>query len=209
MFVRIKSIALAVVAMLAFWVMPVSAATIGFTDFLAPTFWQSQGDLGTIYFANNDTELHIQGPTGLATPFQSSSDSTSYQGQDGAGVPRAGTLTFDYYFNAGDALNAQLDFTDGSQLFTIAAGGPGATSQGTFVVSLDEHSIFAFLFTTLNPSGDKTPGGVVISNVRYHSVPDMGATSILLICSLLPLLVYRKAFGAGSRQNQGSGESVP
>ncbi len=47
--------------------------------------------------------------------------------------------------------------------------------------------MFSLLLTTLNPSGDKTPGRLVITSSQFQSVPDLGATALLLTVATLVL----------------------
>lgn len=181
------------------WVAPTEASALGFTGDFAPVYWQAQPGLGTIFFANGDTELHIVGPTDLPSP-QSSIDSILYAGPGGLGVPTVGTLTFSFTwsFNSGDALNAQSDFAwlnppGPSSIHTFASGPAGTILTGMFAVPLDAGATFSFLLTTDNPNGKKTAAELIIDNAEFQSsVPDASSSLVLLVFSVTLLALCHR-----------------
>ena len=183
----LKAVLLAMVILT--WAASARGQVNGFTGDLATNNWVNYRDAGTIFFTNADTELFLIGPTNALFSNEASADTILYVGPNKAGLPSAGVLSFDWYFNSGDAQDGQGGIVfgqavivskadGGSQQQSLGEGGPDTVAQGSVSLPLEEGDQLSFLLTTLNGSGPQTPGELIISNVRFD-VPEPSVPALL------------------------------
>jgi hypothetical protein len=151
----------------------------------APSDWTLQPDQGQVFFANNNTELDLVGPTGN---FYPSYDAISIVAPPVAGGPWQ--LSFNYTFSAGDsqgttALISWAGEPDGNPV-VLASGGPGSSSSGYFDFTLDPGDMLSILLDSGETGAGKQPSSLVITD---FSIPD--STPWIEAALFLPLLCYR------------------
>lgn len=166
-------------------------AAFDFTGDFAPANWALQPDLGTVSFNGAQTELLLTGPSGLPVS-QSSQDLAVYVGLGGQGASVAGTVSFNWSFNSGNALSAQaaVNWTGSAQPYTFASGGPGTITAGSYSVMLGQGDQFAFLLSTDNPGVKSGPAEFSITDFSF-TIPE--ASTVWLGAGLLALLAASKA----------------
>ena len=170
----------------------VAPAHAYFTGDLRPSYWDNQSgkDLGSIFFTPDASTLVMKGPTGSLAGAVPSVDVSQYVGPGSGGLEFAGTLTFSWSFNSGDALSAEAEFgyttSAGPQTVSFASSGPGTIDSGTFTVSLESGAVFEFLLASNMPGGKKSAPEFKVFSAGYvrTTVPDhlgilSGATIIL------------------------------
>ena len=145
-------------------------AALSFTGDFAPENWSLRPGSGTVAFNSTATELQLKGPSGK--PATSSLDLAWYLGAGGTGAPDAGTLTFNWHFNSEDATSASAEIGSGTSFYTLASGGPGTTSGGTYSITLAPGGHFAFLLSTEAPTGKPNTGELLVSNLSFTAVPE-------------------------------------
>ena len=165
-------------------------AAMDFSGDLAPGNWTLSQPLGSVAFNSANTQLMIIGPSGLGSAA-SATEMAVCSGPGGLGLSVAGTLTFTWSFNSGDALSAEADFgslSGGSVM--LASGGPGTVSQGTYSVALMQGDQFAFLLSTQDPALKRDPGELLIEDVIFVAVPEVstvwcgaGLLGLLALCN--------------------------
>ena len=151
----------------------------------APSDWTLQPDQGQVFFANNNTELDLVGPTGN---FYPSYDAISIVAPPVAGGPWK--LSFNYAFSVGDSqgTTALVSWAGepGGNPLVLASGGPGGSSSGYLDLDLYSGDTLSILLDSGETGAGKQPSSLVITD---FSIPD---STPWIECSLfLPLLCYR------------------
>lgn len=151
-------------------------AALDFTGDFSPGNWVLQPDLGTVSFNGAQTELLLIGPSGLPTS-QWSQDVAGYAGPGDNGVPEAGTVSFNWSFNSGDAWDAQakINWTGSGGPHMVASGGPGTIAQGSDSIVLEPGDWFSFMLDTGNLAGNKTPAEFSM-DFDFATIPEVSTT---------------------------------
>ncbi len=187
-----------------------------FTGDLRTSYWDNTSgkDLGSIFFTPDASTLVIQGPTGSLAGAVPSVDVSQYVGPawGGGGLVYAGTLTFNWSFNSGDALSAEAEFgyttAAGPQTVSFASAGPGTIDSGTFSISLESGAVFEFLLASSIPGGKRTAAEFTISNGQFHRNPAVTAPDHLGIWSGAAILLPFAFLGWRRNRRQGAFASV-
>jgi hypothetical protein len=164
-----------VILTLFFSLAEVRADTTGFMDAFAPTNWSQISGSGGYNFTNSDAELIIVGPN--APPSGGSFDGIQYNGHLSGGLTVGGTVQFDWQYESPDDPKAYAQFgTSVGSSTSIGPGGVGGPFNGTFTSQLlPQGATFTFLLFTDNPSPDKSPASLVITDFQFHDIPEPSA----------------------------------
>lgn len=189
-----------------------------FTGDLRTSYWDNTSgkDLGSIFFTPDASSLVIQGPTGSLAGAVPSVDVSQYVGPVGlgGGLEFAGTLTFNWSFNSGDALSAEAEFgyqnpsDSGPHTVSFASGGPGTIDSHTFSISLESGAVFEFLLASSIPGGKRTAAQFIISNGEYHRNPIVTAPDNIGIWSGAAILLPFAFLGWRRNRQQTTFSSV-